>query len=331
MKKKIHLVLFMSMLMVMCAAMLVFAEEREKITKVNLTIKSYITTGYYNTAVDVTADGSDKYTVDGYEIVNESGDQWSQYSTPRIKIFLTAKEGFYFKSQSKGSISLKGTDVFQFVEADRQDDDTYLEIVVDLKPLGGKLGNPAEAKWTTNCRAEWSKGYKADDYDVDLYADDERVRSITTSSTTYNFSEDMKDKRDYYFRVRSVRKESTKSTLRGDWLMSNFYEAYELTKTKKNTDQTSSGLATNSGSGTQGFWIQNVTGWWYRNADGSWPAAAWSYINGLWYYFDGDGYMKTGWQDIGGRWYYLSPDGAMYMNTRTPDGYQVGQDGVWIQ
>lgn len=331
MKKKIHLVLFMSILMAMCTAMLVSAEEREKINKVNLSIKSHITTGYYNTEVDITADSSDKYTVDGYELINENGDQWSQYSTPRIKIILTAEDGYYFKSQSKSSISLKGSDVFQFVDAERQDDGTYLEIVVDLRPVGGKLGNPAEAEWTKNCRAQWSKGYKADEYEVDLYADDDRIRSVTTSSTSYDFSADMGEGYDYHFRVRSSKKESSKSTLKSDWVKSDFYDAYELTTTKKVTGQTGSNSNSVPGTSEQGSWYQNATGWWYRNGDGSWPASTWSYINGQWYYFGGDGYMKTGWQDVGGRWYCLSESGVMYADIRTPDGYQVGSDGAWIQ
>jgi serine-type D-Ala-D-Ala carboxypeptidase (penicillin-binding protein 5/6) len=32
-----------------------------------------------------------------------------------------------------------------------------------------------------------------------------------------------------------------------------------------------------------------------------------------------------------GNWYYLGPDGVMLTNTKTPDGYRVGADGVWIQ
>ena len=57
----------------------------------------------------------------------------------------------------------------------------------------------------------------------------------------------------------------------------------------------------------------------------------WQYIGGKWYFFDGTGYMKTGWIDWNGKWYYCDSSGAMLSNTTTPDGYQVGADGAWIQ
>jgi len=47
-------------------------------------------------------------------------------------------------------------------------------------------------------------------------------------------------------------------------------------------------------------------------------------------------WMMTGWQLIDGVWYYFNPvvgswQGAMLMNTVTPDGYNVGANGAWIQ
>ena len=68
-------------------------------------------------------------------------------------------------------------------------------------------------------------------------------------------------------------------------------------------------------SGTQNTvsegWKQDNTGWWYQNADGSYPANTW--------------------KEIGGKQYYFGSDGYMLENTTTPDGYQVGADGAWIQ
>lgn len=58
-------------------------------------------------------------------------------------------------------------------------------------------------------------------------------------------------------------------------------------------------------------WKQDGNGWWYQNADGSYPVNQWKEIDGKQYYFGGDGYMLT--------------------NTTTPDGYNVGSDGAWIQ
>lgn len=85
---------------------------------------------------------------------------------------------------------------------------------------------------------------------------------------------------------------------------------------------------------------------------------AWEMINGAWYAFGADGYtksgfffdheqsswffidinsgMKTGWQQIENNWYYFNPvsDGTMgklYTSATTPDGYQVDENGRWIQ
>lgn len=60
-----------------------------------------------------------------------------------------------------------------------------------------------------------------------------------------------------------------------------------------------------------GEWKQDNTGWWYQNDDGSYPTNTWQEIDGKQYYFGNDGYM--------------------FHDTTTPDGYQVGSDGAWIQ
>ena len=75
-------------------------------------------------------------------------------------------------------------------------------------------------------------------------------------------------------------------------------------------------------------WKQDNAGWWYQNADGSYPTNTWKEIGGAWYYFEGNGYMAAN-KWIGN--YYVGSNGAMLTNTTTPDGYQVGADGAWIQ
>lgn len=114
-----------------------------------------------------------------------------------------------------------------------------------------------------------------------------------------------------------------------------------------------------------GNWVQDAKGWWYRRADGSCPKSQWIELswNGVssWYYFNESGYMATGWREDGGYTYYLNPvsdgtsgqmvtgwrkidniwyyfnkltggpQGSLLKNTTTPDGYQVGANGAWIQ
>ena len=76
-----------------------------------------------------------------------------------------------------------------------------------------------------------------------------------------------------------------------------------------------------------GKWKKNNTGWWYENADGSYPQSEWKKINGSWYYFGNNGYMLES-QWIGN--YYVGSNGAMLVNTTTPDGYEVDENGKWI-
>lgn len=56
-------------------------------------------------------------------------------------------------------------------------------------------------------------------------------------------------------------------------------------------------------------WEQSGDNWKYRLSDGSYVTNAWKQVDGKWYYFDGDSLMVT--------------------NQTTPDGYYVGEDGVW--
>lgn len=99
-------------------------------------------------------------------------------------------------------------------------------------------------------------------------------------------------------------------------------------------------------------WVQKDGAWYYMDAANT-PVTDWLLgPDGRWYFLALDGVMKTGWMQIGkdwyflnadgamangwvqgadGKWYYLQPDGKMAVDMRTPDGYYVGLDGVWIQ
>ena len=80
--------------------------------------------------------------------------------------------------------------------------------------------------------------------------------------------------------------------------------------------------------GASAEWKQDSHGWW--NTEGSSWSVGWRLIDEKWYYFDKNGYMKTGWIYEGSKWYYLYSSGAMANNTMI-DGYNIGQDGAWIQ
>ncbi len=86
------------------------------------------------------------------------------------------------------------------------------------------------------------------------------------------------------------------------------------------------GVVTGSGS----HWCLDQYGWWYQFADGTYPKNCWQCIDSRWYCFNESGYIRYGWQYYNQNWYYCGPDGALLANTRTPDGYYVGEGGVWI-
>lgn len=78
---------------------------------------------------------------------------------------------------------------------------------------------------------------------------------------------------------------------------------------------------------------QLVNGKWYYMdpADGD-MKSDWQLVNGKWYYLDPvNGDMKTGWQLVRGKWYYMdSENGDCLINTVTPDGYRVDENGAWV-
>lgn len=118
-------------------------------------------------------------------------------------------------------------------------------------------------------------------------------------------------------------------------------------------DSASLGASGNTGPGaavTQG-WVQDSSGWYYIKENGAKAADEWQTIDGINYWFDSNAYMAKGWRQIDGiwyflrsngamarnqweqveqtgKWFYLGADGAMLVNTTTPDGYRVDENGV---
>ena len=100
-------------------------------------------------------------------------------------------------------------------------------------------------------------------------------------------------------------------------------------------------------------WGQDSRGWYYIKKDGKRAVGEWLNIDQVEYWIDPNGYMATGWREFtngewyyfresgamaanywtldNGKWFYLGSSGAMLTNARTPDGYWVGADGVWVQ
>ena len=112
-----------------------------------------------------------------------------------------------------------------------------------------------------------------------------------------------------------------------------------------------------------GWFRDEKLNWYYCNTESDgWLGkmkADWHYDkeDNRWYYLDPEtGMMAKGWRNIGGKWYYFTeqnsmetygydpatekwiykdnagrPLGSMYIGEITPDGYNVGGDGAWLQ
>lgn len=65
-----------------------------------------------------------------------------------------------------------------------------------------------------------------------------------------------------------------------------------------------------------GEWKADENGWWYDNGDGTYPVNQWRWIDG-----NSDGISEC---------YYFNSEGYCLVNTMTPDGYQVNNQGAWI-
>lgn len=63
-------------------------------------------------------------------------------------------------------------------------------------------------------------------------------------------------------------------------------------------------------------WQKNDTGWWWQEDNGSYPTNAWQWIDG-----NKDGVAEC---------YYFNESGYCLLNTTTPDGYSVNEDGAWV-
>lgn len=66
-----------------------------------------------------------------------------------------------------------------------------------------------------------------------------------------------------------------------------------------------------------GQWQSDAGGWWWQEDDGTYPVNVWKWVDG-----NQDGVSEC---------YYFGQDGYMLVQTMTPDGYQVNEDGAWVK
>lgn len=216
----------------------------------------------------------------------------------------------------------------------------------------------------------WDKVSGNPDYEVyaeivtTYYDDDgnERTKNTNKTVTTSDISLDASsyltdDESQVKFKVRAVPKTKQKDYLyQSDWSeyggdisISDENTVYGQFSGSGNTLR----FIDNSGSYVSGWQYINKAWYYFDSNNNNYAVSGWQLINNVWYYFDSNtrimstgwvlidnywyyfyssGAMATNWIQIGpnGNWYYMGTNGAMWKNVKTPDGYYVNDDGVWI-
>ncbi|WP_313153486.1 hypothetical protein [Lacrimispora sp.] len=320
---------FMTAVVLAAVPMTALAATGTSISSVSLYISSEIEAGESGGDVTVTSSSS-KFGINDTEVTNEPDGEWKNGNKPKLKVTLEAEGDYYFDSGfSKSSVSLSGSDgtvssvsrssskliVYITLDALEDDEDDHELAVSNLEWDEG------------NGTASWDECEDANKYEVRLYRGSNAVTSVlTTTYTSYDFASYITNSGDYSFKVRGVYNSSNK----GSWEESDSWyvssnEAEEI------SSASSSGVSGPGSSTGTGAWLKDSTGWWYCNADRSYTVSNWQYIDDCWYYFNQSGYMVTGWVNWNSKWYYCGESGAMLTSTTTPDGYNVGSGGAWIQ
>lgn len=156
----------------------------------------------------------------------------------------------------------------------------------------------------------------AETFDADTVSEFKKSRGGSTSNTTSNNNS------------------SANSTNNSNWYQTNGYWHYRnsdgtyATKWLKVDDHW---YFFDANGNMQTGWIEdNGYRYYLNNPNGDMPVG-WVLINDKWYYFEESGLYKTGWIEYNGLWYYLNPNNGEMATNTTVDGYNINQDGVWVQ
>ena len=157
------------------------AEDREKIDKVTLNFSYDKEPASGDEIGDIrVSTNSDQFSVDYVEYTN-GGDTWTVGDVPEVRVELVAESGCYFGYESKSHFDLNGGGA-EFKDADRQDDNTYMVLFVELDRIGGKLSAPQNLEWD-GPTASWDHLDGAKTYEVKLYRGSSLVTTVETTSS----------------------------------------------------------------------------------------------------------------------------------------------------
>lgn len=263
-KKGMKVMTSAGILAVVFAGTAMAAEERTKITSIELTIDSDVQVGDESGDVSVTTNGSN-YSIEDVEIVNDNG-EWNSGDVPQVAITLEADSDYYFGSMSSSRVKLRGDDA-KYIKSRREDSSSTLIVTIKLDELEGSL-DIEDVAWENDdsTTARWEKSEGGNSYQVRLYRGNSSVgETVTTTNTYYNFADRITREGEFYFKVRSVGNDNKK----GDWFESDYIyvdeEMLEDIRAGHYGTGTGGTTSTPGGSGVD-RWMRNEIGWWYQYA-----------------------------------------------------------------
>lgn len=186
--------------------------------------------------------------------------------------------------------------------------------------------------------ARWESNSYADEYEVALYRDYEKITTVTTYANSYNFDGFLlRNTYPYYFKVRPYNRDYGF----GEWvtsntiLLSNYSHTYVPSQTPKNAppvydrpyaDTSSSQNTINSGNNVVsvapqivydndaapiGFFVYLNNDTYFSYTNGVFARNTWLLSKNRWYYLDTDAKMVRGLYTLNGTTYYFNQDGSM--------------------
>lgn len=254
------------------------------------------------------------------EYVNPYTHRPSRYPTAEIVIKPT--EGYTFKSSSQSYFALLGLDA-KYIEARKSGDNTTLTLTVEFRAMGSStIAPPSNVTLDSNGLVSWSPTEDAGSYEVTLLRNGKADNSTksTVTGTSLNICSMVSRTGDYSVRVAAISRYDTKVK-----------SAYSQSGTILIDDSVLADFSAKTKSYEEGAgrWVESNGNYWYENPDGTWPASGWQEIDGSWYFFNSQGYRQTGWILWNNQQYYCDADGKMLLDTITPDGYYVDENGIW--
>ncbi len=270
------------------------------------------------------SNSSDRYAIVEAKWITSTSKEMTVGYQPEMRVRLeprsTGNDDYWFKGTYRSSnVHVKyGT----FISSSKNNGDLIVKL--KLQPIKGNFEAPTNVYWKDNAKgiARWEAPESGGTgrYQVELRRGSNRIHSVETGSTTYNFYPYMTQAGTYTFRVRTIAKTEREEDYgkKSEWIDSDeiYLAKEEVSDGSGKNNQPISGGPGNTGNpaGNTVVGWQKINGYWYYYyPDGSFRRNGWEKVSEKWYLFNEDGQMLTEWQTVNNRTYYLNSSGEMVL------------------